>query len=192
MPLPGLYLIVHSLTLELDGPEGLRVATRNVLGHVVCDRVSVAAALRLVQLERASTIVDAVIGVDERVDCVGGNANLGASGSPPGVRGELLVVEERRDSVIGAVALGTCERVDVEDIAVTAVRGNEVREMMRNTAVNQQTYPASIWGLGLIGLATVAATNMALARTEMICRCQCTYAAGSCQWTHSGRHDAEF
>ena len=163
--------MTHSLTLQLDGPEGLRVATRNVLGHVVCDRVSVAAALRLVQLERASTIVDAVIGVDERVDCVGGNANLGASGSPSRVGGKLLVVEERRDSIIGAVALGACERVEVEDVAVTAVRDDEVREMMRNTAVNQQTYPASIWGLGLIGLATVAATNMALARTEMIWSC---------------------
>lgn len=63
--LPGLYLIAHSLALELDSPEGLGVATRDVLGHVVRDRVSIAAALRLVQLERASTIVDAVIGVDE-------------------------------------------------------------------------------------------------------------------------------
>lgn len=184
--------MTHSLTPQLDGPEGLRVATRNVLGHVVCDRVSIAAALRLVQLESASTIVDAVIGVDERVDCVGGNANLGATGDPSGVGGELLVVEERRDSVVSAVTLGACERVEVEDVAVTAVRGKEVREIMRNAAVNQQTYPASIWGFGLIGLATVAATNMALAMTEMICRCQCTCAAVSCQWTNSGRHDAEF
>ena len=59
-----------SLTLELDSPEGLRVATRNVLGHVVRDRVSVTAALRLVQLERAGSIVNTVTGIDERVDNV--------------------------------------------------------------------------------------------------------------------------
>jgi len=46
----------------------------------------------------------------------------------------------------------------------------EVRTVMRNTAMDRKTYPASIWGVGLIGLATVAAMNMAPARTEMIWR----------------------
>ena len=54
-----------SLTLELDSPEGLRVAARDILGHVVRDRVSVAAALRLVQLKRACTIVNTIAGIDE-------------------------------------------------------------------------------------------------------------------------------
>lgn len=47
--------------------------------------------------------------------------------------------------------------------------------MVRNGPVNQKTYPASIWVvgvIGVIGLATVAAMNMALARTEMIWSCQ--------------------
>jgi len=176
----GSYLIVHSLALELNGPEGLRVATRNVLGHVVRDRFSVAAALRFVQLKSASTIVDAVTGVDERVDRVAGNTNLGATGGSSRVGGKLLIVEERRDSVVSAVALGACERVEVDDAAVTAVQGNEVRRMMRNVPVNQKTYPASIWVAGVIGLATVAAMNMALARTEMIWSCQnVNFATGS-------------
>lgn len=117
----GSYLVDRSLTLELHGPEGLRVATRDVLGHVVRNRVSVAAALRLVQLECTGTIVDAVAGVDEGVDRVGRNTDLGATSDPSRIGGELLVVEERRDSVVSAVALSACERVEVEDIAVAAV-----------------------------------------------------------------------
>ena len=163
----GSYLIVHSLALELNGPEGLRVATRNVLGHVVRDRFSVAAALRSVQLKSASTIVDAVTGVDERVDRVAGNTNLGATGGSSRVGGKLLIVEERRDSVVGAVALGACERVEIEDAAVATVQSKKHQLNRARQAMDRTTYPASIWGFGLmIGLARVAVTNMALARTE--------------------------
>jgi hypothetical protein len=54
-----------SLTLELDSPEGLRVAARDILGHVVRNRVSITAALRLEQLKRACTIVNTIAGIDE-------------------------------------------------------------------------------------------------------------------------------
>lgn len=168
----GSYLIALSLTLELDGPEGLGVATRDVLGHVVRDWVSVAAALRLVQLECTGTIVDAVAGIDEGVDSVGRNANLGAASDPSRIGGELLVVEERRDSVVSAVTLGACERVEVENTASAAVRSGHVRISTHNTGMTRETYPASIWAVGTIGLATVAAMNMVLARTEIIWRGQ--------------------
>lgn len=44
----------------------------------------------------------------------------------------------------------------------------EIRTIICNTTVDLRTYPASIWGVGSIGLA-IAAINMALARMEMIC-----------------------
>lgn len=161
-----------SLTSELDGPESLRVATRDVLVHAVRDRISVTAVLRCVQLERASTIVDDVTGINEGVHEVGGNVNFGASSGPSRVGGELLVVEERRDGGVSVVALLACERVKVEDTAVAAVQCNRIRTFTCNTSIDRTRYPASIWGVGSIGLATVAAMNMALAKTEMIWRCQ--------------------
>lgn len=110
-----------SLTRELNGPEGLRVATRDVLVHAVRDRISVTAVLRCVQLERAGAVVDTVTGINKGVDKVGGNANLGASSGPSRVGGELLVVEERRDGGVSVVALLACERVEIEDTAIATV-----------------------------------------------------------------------
>jgi hypothetical protein len=91
------------------------------LAYVVRNRVSVAAALLFVQLECAGAIVDTITGIDEGVGAVGRNGNLGAAGGPSWVGHELLVVEERRDSVVSAVALVACERVDVENPAGAAV-----------------------------------------------------------------------
>lgn len=118
---PGSYLVAVSLARKLDSPEGLRVATRDVFVHAVRDRISVTAALRCVQLERAGTVVDTVAGVNKGVDKVGRNANLGASSGPSRVGGELLIVEERRDGGVSVVALLACERVEVQDTAVAAV-----------------------------------------------------------------------
>ena len=91
------------------------------MSHIVRNRVSVAAALLLVQLECAGAIVDTVTGIDEGVGAVGRNADFGAAGGSSWIGDELLVVEERRDSVVSAAAFGACERVDVEDPAGAAV-----------------------------------------------------------------------
>lgn len=97
------------------------------MAYVVRDRVSVAAALLFVKLERAVTVVEAVTGVDERVDPAGGNADFGTPSGSSRVGGELLVVEERRDSVISAVALLVCERVKVDDTTAATIWGKKVR-----------------------------------------------------------------
>jgi hypothetical protein len=126
MFLVGSYLIARSLTLELDGPESLRVAARDILGHIVRNRIPITAALGLVQLKRAGTIVNTIAGIDEGVDAVGRNADLGATSNSSRVGGKLLIVEERRDSVVSAVALGACEGVEIEDAAVATVQSKNV------------------------------------------------------------------
>jgi hypothetical protein len=97
------------LALELGGPEGLLVATRHVLGHAVVGSGFVGAALRLIQLECASAILDTIIGIHERVDNVARDPDLGATSGLARPCGELLVVEERRDGGVSVVALIACE-----------------------------------------------------------------------------------
>jgi hypothetical protein len=160
------YLVALSLTRKLDSPVGLRVASRDVLDHIVGNRISVAADLRLVQLKRTSTVVDAVTGIDKRIGTVRENANLEASSGSPQVRDELVVVEERRDGVVSVVTLGTLERVQVDNSAAAAVSGKAISAIARKTSRDSTTYPASIWEIGLAtrasGLATVPAMKMAL------------------------------
>jgi hypothetical protein len=120
------YLVALNLTLELDGPEGLRVAARDILGDIVRNRVSVTAAFGLVQLKRAGTVANTITGINEGVDAVGRNADLGATSNSSRVGGKLLIVEERRDSVVSAVALGACEGVEIEDAAVATVQSKNV------------------------------------------------------------------
>lgn len=104
------YLASRSLlALKFGGPEGLLVASRDILGHAVVRSGFVAAALRLVQLKGTSAIFDAVIGIDERVDDVARDPDLGATSGLARPCGELLVVEERRDGGVSVVALIACE-----------------------------------------------------------------------------------
>lgn len=104
------YLASRSLlALKFGGPEGLLVASRDILGHAVVRSGFVAAALRLVQLKGTSAILDTIIGIDERVDDVARDLDLGATSGLARPCGEFLVVEERRDGGVSVVALIACE-----------------------------------------------------------------------------------
>ena len=136
------------LAHELDRPEGLRIAARDIIGHLVSDRAPVVAVLRSVQLQCTGTVVNPITGIDERVDSAAGNADVGAASGSSRVCGELLVVEEGRDGVVSAVALSAREGVEVEDTAIATVGDEGVRKATCNTAVDCQHTLRRSGGLG--------------------------------------------